>query len=79
MAIQSDLYNAMKNRYLSQMSEAKAISEIYFNNPVGIGEHSQILEELDKQLEKFSSANGKLQQLHNLFIGYDYSPEKKSK
>ena len=79
MSIQSDLYNALKYKYFSQMSEAKAVLEIYFNNPVGIGEHPQIVEEIDKQLEKFSSANGKVQQLHNLFKGYEQQPEKKSK
>ena len=64
MSIRSDLYVAIKNRYLSEMSEAKAVLEIYFNNPIGIGGHSQILQDMNKQLEKMSSANGKLQQLH---------------
>ena len=50
MSIQSDLYNALKNKYFSQMSEAKAVLEIYFNNPVGIGEQPHIVEEIDKQL-----------------------------
>ena len=61
------------------MSEAKAVLEIYFNNPIGIGEHSQILQEMNKQLEKMSSANGKLQQLHMSFRSYVVTPEKKSK
>ena len=40
------------------MSEAKAVLEIYFNNPVGIGEHPQIVEEIDKQLyEKYKLNN----------------------
>ena len=82
MSIRSDLYIAIKNRYISEMTEAKAVLEIYFNNPVGIGEHSQILEEMNKQLEKISSANGKLQQLHASFRRYEEvssTPEKKSK
>ena len=79
MSIRSDLYTAIKNRYLSEMSEAKAVLEIYFNNPIGIGEHSQILQEMNKQLEKMSSANGKLQQLHMSFRKYEVTPEKKSK
>ena len=79
MSIRSDLYAAIKNRYLSEMTEAKAILEIYFNNPIGIGEHSQILQEMNKQLEKMSSANGKLQQLHLSFRQYDETPVKKSK
>jgi hypothetical protein len=61
------------------MTEAKAVLEIYFNNPVGIGEHSQILQVMNEQLEKISSANGKLQQLHMSFRSYDVTPEKKSK
>ena len=79
MSIRSDLYIAIKNRYLSEMTEAKAVLEIYFNNPVGIEEHSQILQVMNEQLEKISSANGKLQQLHMSFRSYDVTPEKKSK
>jgi len=40
---------------------------IYFDNPVGIGEHPQHLDELSKLIEKISSAEGKKRTLHTHF------------
>ena len=38
---------------------------IYFNNSVGIGEHPQQLEEMDKLLEKMANSKDKLELLDN--------------
>jgi len=38
---------------------------VYFNNSVGIGEHPQQLEEMDKLLEKMTHVQDKLQMLEN--------------
>ena len=38
--------------------------EVYLNNPVGIGEHPQHLDELDKLVGKIASAEGKKKTLH---------------
>ncbi len=34
---------------------------VYFNNPVGIGEHPQHLEEMDKFVDKMTNAKDKLE------------------
>tara|TARA_B100000315_G_C14261588_1_gene444423 strand:+ start:363 stop:629 length:267 start_codon:yes stop_codon:yes gene_type:complete len=44
------LYRALIKRYESKIYEAKSILAVYFMSSVGIGEHSQILEEMDKYL-----------------------------
>tara|TARA_R100001594_G_C3934354_1_gene238986 strand:- start:42 stop:284 length:243 start_codon:yes stop_codon:yes gene_type:complete len=79
MTIQNDLFVALKNKYLAQLSEAKATLSIYFNKSVGIGQHSQILVEMDKLLDDMSSANGKLQLLTTYFHQFDptHPPDKK--
>tara|TARA_Y100000310_G_scaffold202388_1_gene202538 strand:+ start:1262 stop:1486 length:225 start_codon:yes stop_codon:yes gene_type:complete len=54
--INDALYGALMAHYESQRIEAKAILEVYFNNPVGIGEHSNILEEMKKWTVKLAEA-----------------------
>ena len=51
--------NALKKRYEAQIAESLATLNIYINNPVGIGEHPQHLEEIDKQLAKIVEAEEK--------------------
>ena len=40
--------------------------EIYLNNSIGIGEHSDLLPEFDKWVEQLASADEKLQALRKL-------------
>jgi hypothetical protein len=51
------------------MSDAYARLLIYFENPVAIGEHPQITEEMDKLLEQHASASDKLESLNSMFTG----------
>ena len=47
-------------QYNSQISEADATIQIYLEKPVGIGEHPQHLDEIDKLIEKIATAEEKL-------------------
>jgi hypothetical protein len=58
------------------MAEAEATLLIYFNNPVGIGEHPQHLEEMDKFVEKMTNAKDKLEMLE---VVYKYNIKKEEK
>ena len=44
------LYRALIKRYESKIYESKSVLSVYFMSAVGIGEHPQILEEMDKYL-----------------------------
>tara|TARA_B100001939_G_scaffold286610_1_gene256877 strand:+ start:873 stop:1088 length:216 start_codon:yes stop_codon:yes gene_type:complete len=57
------LYQALKSKYESQRDEALATLEIYFNNPAGIGEHPQVVEEMSKALETLANAEDCLEQI----------------
>ena len=46
------ILQALEDKYEAEISAADAIIKIYLENSVGIGEHPQHLEEIDKQLEK---------------------------
>ncbi len=61
--ITEKMYEALSLKYRSEMSESEATLLIYFNNPVGIGEHPQHLEEMDKFVEKMTNAKDKLEML----------------
>lgn len=61
--IQSLLFKALRNRFEAERDEASATLEIYFTNPVGIGEHPQIVDEMAKQVDKIANAEDKLNTL----------------
>lgn len=60
MDLRLALLQALEDRYNSQISEADATIRIYLEKPVGIGEHPQHLDEIDKLVEKIASAEEKL-------------------
>ena len=57
------MLDALKKRYEAQIAESIATINIYLNNPVGIGEHPQHIDEVDKQIEKIANAQEKLKEL----------------
>ena len=65
MLIKSVLLDALEARYEAEVSAAHAIIKVYLENPVGIGEHPQHLDELDKQLGKIAEAEDKLKALED--------------
>ena len=59
------ILNALEAKYEAQIAEADATINIYLNNSVGIGEHPQHIEEIDKQLQKIADAEEKLSALED--------------
>ena len=57
------LLDALEARYEAQVAEAHATIKIYLENPVGIGEHPQHIDEVDKLIEKIANAEEKLKTL----------------
>ena len=57
------ILQALEDRYNAQISEADATIKIYLERPVGIGEHPQHLEEIDKLLQNIVDAQEKLKEL----------------
>ena len=54
------ILEALRLRYEAEMAEADSTINIYLTNSVGIGEHPQHIEEVDKQLQKIADAKEKL-------------------
>jgi len=68
MSLRSALINALEDRYNAQISEADATLQIYLEKPVGIGEHPQHIDEVDKLVEKIANAEEKLKILKQFKI-----------
>ena len=66
---QSDnpLFKALLKKYEADIAAAYATLIIYFDSSVGIGEHPQFIEEIDKQLDLLASAEEKLTALNKHF------------
>ena len=64
--IAEKMYEALSLKYRSEMAEAEATLLVYLTSPVGIGEHPQHLEEMDKLVEKFANAQDKLESLEKI-------------
>ena len=57
------LLEALEKKYEAEIAEADATIKIYLTNSVGIGEHPQHLEEIDKLLQKIVDAEEKIKAL----------------
>jgi hypothetical protein len=55
-----EMLEALKKRYEAQIAEAIATINIYIKSSVGIGEHPQHIDELDKLFAKIAEAEDKL-------------------
>jgi hypothetical protein len=58
--------DALRAKYTAQRLEALATLEVYMKNSVGIGEHPQIIEEMDKLVKSIAEANDCLETLNEL-------------
>lgn len=54
------MFESLILKYESEVAEAEATLMVYMENPVGIGEHPQHLEEMDKFVEQLANASDKL-------------------
>ena len=73
MSTSTLLQDALELKYRAQIAEAKATLSIYFENSVGIGEHPQHLEEMDKLISQLAEAQDKLEALNQITFNQDQS------
>ena len=71
MNTKNELYEALKAKMHSQRATALATLSVYFNYPAGIGEHPQIVEEMEKLLKEIAEAEDCLETLKDNFHEYE--------
>tara|TARA_B100001105_G_C22107750_1_gene321963 strand:- start:170 stop:385 length:216 start_codon:yes stop_codon:yes gene_type:complete len=62
------LREALIIKYEGEIAEANANIRVYLTNPVGIGEHPDIIAAMDHQIEKMAHAEEKLLCVKNHFV-----------
>jgi hypothetical protein len=63
MSIRKAMIEALEKKYEAELASADATIKIYLESSVGIGEHPQHLEEVDKLITKVAEADEKLRAL----------------
>ena len=58
--IKRAIVEALEARYNAQIAEAEATIKIYMEQSVGIGEHPQHIDEVDKLIQKIAEAEENL-------------------
>ena len=61
------LYKALISHYKAQRDEARAILEVYFNDSVGVAEHSELVGEMKKWALQLSEAEEVIEALERNF------------
>ena len=74
------MLNALKSYYVGNINRHIANVEVYLRMTVGIGEHSDIQETIDKEIEKIAQFDGRLGMVIKYFERkqIDEKEEKKS-
>ena len=61
------MLEAIIKKLEGEIAMAKANIDVYINNPAGIGEHPDIAEAVESQLEKIATAHEKIQVIEQYF------------
>lgn len=65
--ITQKFYEALCKKYEAEVADAESSLLVYFTSPVGIGEHPQHIEEMDKLVEKIANAKDKLETIKEFY------------
>jgi hypothetical protein len=68
------IMNALKKKYEAEIEVAKATIAIYVDKPAGVGDHPNIVGEVDKQLEIIGCAKDKLRVIEKDYPNEDDIP-----
>ena len=69
--MRKEMYQALRAKYESEVLRYKVTVDNYFENPTAIGEHPDLIEEMDKYIEKLATAQGNLDVLESVFMRYN--------
>ena len=69
-----EIVEALQAKYVASKLEAVANLKNYIENPAGIGEHPNIVEECDKLVKQIASADEGLETIRNLFEKQEDQP-----
>ena len=77
MQLREDIIEALIKKFEGELSAHKVNVEIMLENTVGVGDHSNITETIEKELEIIASYEDKLSVLLKYFTDSSYKKTKK--
>ena len=69
MVLKEQMIKAARLHAEAEVQLHKTNIEVYMHNPAGIGEHSDIVEAVQKELDKLATADDRLEMLNKYFNG----------
>ena len=61
------MINSLKNHAVAHIEKHRMNVEVYLNNPVGVGEHSDIMDTIEKELNQMAEYHDQLEILNTYF------------
>jgi len=61
------MINALKSHAVAHIEKHRMNVEVYLNNPVGVGEHSDIMDTIEKELNQMAEYHDQLEILNTYF------------
>jgi hypothetical protein len=65
--MREQMINALKSHAVAHIEKHRMNVEIYLNNPVGVGEHSDIMDTIEKELNAIAEYHDQLEVLNTYF------------
>jgi len=62
----ADILRALEKKYEGDIAVHTANIQVYQNNPAGIGEHPDVAQALDTQIERYATAKEKYEACYEL-------------
>ena len=68
--LRKQMLDAVRDHAQAHIDKHRMNVEIYLTNPVGVGEHSEVMDEIEKQLEQMAKYEDHLEMLDKYFNEY---------
>jgi hypothetical protein len=65
--MRKEILIALRDHAIAHINKHKVNVEIYLNNPVGVGEHSDIMDTIEKDLEEMAKYHDQLEIINTYF------------
>jgi hypothetical protein len=65
--MRKEILIALRDHAIAHINKHKVNVEIYLNNPVGVGEHSDIMDTIEKELEEMAKYHDQLEIINTYF------------
>ena len=65
--MKEEMINSLKSHAIAHIEKHRMNVEIYLNNPVGVGEHSDIMDTIEKELNLMAEYHDQLEILNTYF------------